>query len=85
MAFSLGRPSDGGVITPVKWLRVNLTFDGITATVYQDGNKVSEADIANAIRPRSGNGYIGQYTSSLEPPYQFIGKIRLLRSDHVIL
>jgi hypothetical protein len=77
--FHLGGVScDGGTIAPGKWLRVLLTFDGTTACVYQDGNKAGEAAVTGDILPYSGKGYIGQYTASLEPPYQFTGKIRLL-------
>jgi len=57
---------------------VIFTFDGTTARIYQDGNKVGEAAVTGDIRPHSDKGYIGQYTASLEPPYQFTGKIRLL-------
>ncbi|MEI6646412.1 MAG: LamG-like jellyroll fold domain-containing protein [bacterium] len=77
--FHLGGVScDGGAITTGKWTRVIFTFDGTTARIYQDGNKVGEAAVTGDIRAHSDKGYIGQYTASLEPPYQFTGKIRLL-------
>jgi hypothetical protein len=66
---------DGGKVPIGQWVRVVGIYDGTTATVFQNGEKVAEAQVPSTPSRTGQELLIGQYSAN-EAAYQVKGKIR---------
>jgi len=73
-----GTDCDGGTVTQNKWIHLIGTFDGLNATLYQDGQKVASIPCNPNPAPWAQDLFIGQYSATPGDAYQLKGKI-----DHV--
>lgn len=71
-----GVSCDGGKVPIGQWVRVVCVFDGAMARVFQNGQKVAEAQVPSAPRRTGKELLIGQYSTQSDAAYQVKGKIR---------
>jgi hypothetical protein len=71
-----GVSCDGGKVPVGQWVRVVGIYDGNTAQVYQNGEKVAQVEVPSAPTSPGQELFIGQYTANNEAPFQFKGKLR---------
>lgn len=75
--FHLGGVScDGGRVPLGEWVRVVGVYDGKMARMYQNGQRVAEAEVPAAPAAYGQACLVGQYTAQQEAAYQLNGQIR---------
>jgi len=74
-----GIDCDGGKPAPGRWTHLVGTFDGRTASLFQDGHLVAEKAGHAVQTPWNGPLHVGQYSGGPGPQYQVTGWIAGLR------
>lgn len=71
-----GVSCDGGAVPVGRWTRLVGSYDGETASLYQDGALVARCEVPQPPEVWSQELLLGQYALPAQPAYQFSGRIR---------
>ena len=77
-----GIDCDGGRPAENRWIHLAASYDGQTATLYEDGKLVGERSGQFNTAPWPGDLYVGQYSGQPGPDYQVTGRIRDVKIYH---